>query len=253
MNTWRTAPASRRHASGRFDLPAGKSRRAVERLGFVEIRRPVGRRHFGHAAEETLRRARPHQHKAVGAAGDEGGAAAQRAFALRHPPRIRFRVAARARRAAIIPRAQGASRLLRRTDGGAEVHHRLGEIAGAALRNKLAGAPADLAASPPAAAQRRQRAARSRARYCRRPGSPAHRTQSRRSPRRYRRRCREARATLPRLPETFRRDARPRRGRRHAGCGRGRSSRARPRLSAPPSSGAAASARTSGQRARKRA
>src|SRR5579863_6127101 len=81
-----------------------QARRAVERLGFVEIRRPAGRGNFGHAAEETLRRARAHEHKAVGATGDEGGAAAQRAFALAHPPRKGLGVAARARGAAIIPR-----------------------------------------------------------------------------------------------------------------------------------------------------
>src|SRR5579863_5211307 len=86
----------------RFACP--EIRRAVERLGFVEIRPPAGRRNFGHAAEETASRARAHEHKAVGAAGDEGGAAAQRAFALAHPPRKGLGVAARARRAAIIPR-----------------------------------------------------------------------------------------------------------------------------------------------------
>ncbi len=72
-------------------------------------------------------------------------------------------------------------------------------------------------------------AARRRARYCRRPGLPAHRRRSPRSRRPCKRRCREVRATRFRSPEIFRHAARPRRARRHADCGRGRNSRARPR------------------------
>ena len=102
-------------------------------------------------------------------------------------------------------------------------------------------------------APRPQRAARSPARHCRRPPPPARRTQSPRSPPRCRRRCRAAPRAPLRVAGKSPPWRRPPPWRRHAGCGRGRSSRARPRACSTSSSGAAASACTSGQRARKRA
>ena len=110
----------------------------------------------------ALRRPRPHQHIAVRSARATKAAPRRKApsrFGIR--ARKRFRVAARARRAAFVPRAKSASRLLRRADGGAEVHHRLGEIAGAALRRQFARQPAQLRLCRRAAARRRQKAARS--------------------------------------------------------------------------------------------
>ena len=65
------------------------------------------------------------------------------------------------------------------------------------------------AAWPPAAASRSRRAARSRARHCRRPPRPADRRRSRRSPRPCRRRCPATRAAPPRCRESGRRARRP--------------------------------------------
>ena len=102
----------------------------------VKIRRPLGRRHFGHAAEQALGRPRAHQHETVGAACDESGAAAQDPFPLRHSSRKCLRIAANASRAASFHGHRRTGRHLRRADGGAEIHHRLGEIAGAARRRQ---------------------------------------------------------------------------------------------------------------------
>ena len=152
-------------------------------------------------------------------------------------------------RAIVHPGAERAGRLLRRADGGAEVHQGLREIAGARGRHQVLRKPPDLRLGrgqfrldgkqprhhPLDIAVDRQ--------------PPARRRRSPRSPPRYRARCRAARRARPRLPGNVRRGARPRPSRRHADCVRGRSSRARPRACSTSSSGAAASARTSGQRA----
>ena len=56
---------ARRRAGGAISCPApfaAKARRAVERVALVEVARPGGGRHFGHAAEQAFRRPRAHQH-----------------------------------------------------------------------------------------------------------------------------------------------------------------------------------------------
>src|SRR5690349_8388208 len=75
-----------------------KNRYALQRMAFVEIREPVRGRHFGHAAEQALRRAGAHQHITVGAAHDKSGATAQRSFAFGRAARKRFSVTACKRR-----------------------------------------------------------------------------------------------------------------------------------------------------------
>ena len=131
-------PAVRRHFG---DFFASKTRRALQRDAFVKIFRPFRRRHFGHAAEQALFRPRAHQHETVGAARDKSGAAAQRPFPLRHASRKCLGIAARVCRAAFVPGTQRAGRRLRRADGGAEIHHGLGEIAGAPWRRQSARQP----------------------------------------------------------------------------------------------------------------
>jgi len=72
---------------------------------------------------------------------DESRAATQHRFPLRYAARKPLCLAPRASGAAFLPRAESAGRLLRRADGSAEIHHRLGEIAGAPLRGEFARTP----------------------------------------------------------------------------------------------------------------
>ncbi len=83
-------------------------------------------------------------------------------------------IAARARRAVLVQRAQRAGRLLRRADRGAQIHQCLRAIAGASRRRRERGRATSppvpgSAAWPAAAVLRPHRAATPRARYCRRP------------------------------------------------------------------------------------
>ena len=96
-----------------------------------------GRGHLHHAAEQALFRPAAQQHRAVGAGQPEGDAVPQRPLRLCAPAPAASRrspLAAAAARAA--PRAQHAARPARRADRGAEIHHRLGEIAGRAPRHR---------------------------------------------------------------------------------------------------------------------
>ena len=79
-----------------------------------------------------------HQHETVHFHGHESGTAAQFAFALRHAARIRLGLAVRVRHAVLAPRTQRACRILRRAEGGAEIHHRLSKIPSAARRRQPA-------------------------------------------------------------------------------------------------------------------
>ena len=99
---------------------------------------------LGHAAEETFRRAAAQEDGAVGAHRDEGDAAPGRAFGLRRTKGEEFGVAGRARLTRLAPWAERAGRLLRGADGGAEVHHGLGEVAGAGRGCQGGGADTDL-------------------------------------------------------------------------------------------------------------
>ncbi len=119
-----------------------------QRIALVKIRRPFRRRHFRHAAEEPLRRPGAHQQISVGAAHDKSRAAAQDAFPFRHAARKAFGVAARIGRTAFVPWTQRAGRFLRRAERGAEIHHRLREIAGAMLWRNLTRKPAQFRLRP---------------------------------------------------------------------------------------------------------
>ncbi len=107
-------------------------------------------------------------------------------------------------------------------------------------RNRRPGAAAPTPRRAPSAApwlaawvHRSRKDGRRPARHCRRPPPPAGRRRSRRSPPRCSRRSRAGRARLRSRSEKRRRGARPLHGRRRAGCGRGRNSRAPARLAAP--------------------
>ncbi len=125
-------------------LCAREARRFGERRARVEVVRPGAGRHFGHAAEQALRRARAYQHVVIGAQHHEGGAAPQFPLALFRLARKHLGVAARPRRAVLGPRTQRAGRLLRGAERGAEIHHRLGEVARAPRRRELGGELPDL-------------------------------------------------------------------------------------------------------------
>ncbi len=131
----------------------------------------------------------------------------------------RLRIAAPPRRAIVHPGAERAGRLLRRADGGAEVHHRLREIAGARVRRERLRQRADLRLGrrqlfldreqprhhPLDIAVDRHRA--------------ADRRRSPRSRPRYRRRCPAARGARPRSAESPPRSRhRPRAGMQVAGA-----------------------------------
>ena len=103
--------------------------------------RPLRRRNLGHAAEQSLRWTRAHEHEAVATKDNKGSAAAQPSLPLRRLQRKRLRVAAPARGARAPPGAQRTSRCLRRADGRAEVHQRLREIARALDRHEAFGKP----------------------------------------------------------------------------------------------------------------
>ena len=140
MNTCRTTPGRRRHAIGgaRQLIAAHSQARLVHR-------NPPS---IPSSALRSCRRA------ALSPAAS--APANSRPSGERRTPRrdaARLRVSARgaemspasprAKRGAVfIPRTQRAGRLLRRADGGAEIHHRLGEIAGALRRGEFARKPA---------------------------------------------------------------------------------------------------------------
>src|SRR2546421_481352 len=104
--------------------------RMGESRGRVEFSAPGSGRHLGHAAEQSFLRPAPQQDEAIGAYRHERRSAAQRAGLLRGLARKHRLIAAHARRTIAIPGAERASRILRRADGGAEIHQALDEIAG---------------------------------------------------------------------------------------------------------------------------
>src|SRR6185503_11542257 len=87
--------------------------------------------------------ARAQQDETVRAQRDERRAAPAFAGFLCPLARETLLIAARARRARRVPRTEHAGRLLRRAEAGAEIHHGLCEVAGAALRRELTGERAD--------------------------------------------------------------------------------------------------------------
>src|SRR4051794_2340175 len=114
--------------------PLRFERSAIECHRLIEAARPFARRHFGHTAEQTFFGARARQDKAIRAHYDKRSAAAQRAGLLLGFTREALLIAARACGTRDHPWAEGAGGILRRTDRGAQVHHGLREIAGAARR-----------------------------------------------------------------------------------------------------------------------
>ena len=134
MNTCRTAPGTRRHrislapvGRGEKNLGAPPSALASSKSASHSV---VGTSVM--PPSKPLARTFAQEHKTVRATRDEGGAAAQDAFALGRANRQRSDLPTQMRRAVSPPGAQGAGRVRRRADGGAEIHHGLGEIAGAA-------------------------------------------------------------------------------------------------------------------------
>src|SRR5262245_26898521 len=110
---------------------------------FVELMRPVGGRHLAHAAEQALRRPCAQQERAICARDDERRAATQPSFDLWWLARKGFGIATRRGETRPVPRAEHARWLLRRTDGGAEIHQRLREITEAAWWQQRFGLLAD--------------------------------------------------------------------------------------------------------------
>ena len=131
VKTW-TMGRSRRSHSARKGASSSASRHAEDR----ELGQPFGARHLGHAAEEPVVVAAAEQDRAVLAHGHEGGADPGRAFRLRCPDRKELLASAGVRGAAVGERAERAGRPLRRAEAGAEVHHRLGVVAGALARRQ---------------------------------------------------------------------------------------------------------------------
>ncbi len=97
---------------------------------------PHGSRHLAHAAEQPAVGARPQQHGAIGAHGDERRAAPGRPLRLLAAYRIFLLPPLGARYAALSQRAERARRLLRRAERGAEIHHGLRIVAGAQCRRQ---------------------------------------------------------------------------------------------------------------------
>ena len=193
--------------------PVGRERRGGGTGVAVGPRRPGAGRHLAHAAQQALVRALAQQHRAVGAHGDEGRAAAPRPLGLGPPctgkqRRIALGQAAAvgAQRAEPCRPAGAACRSWRRDPSSPGRSRR----AGACRRQGLAGLRRTQRLG------RRQRrhgsptGARPRVRHCRRSPAPAGRRRSRRSPRPCRRRCRAAPAAPPRCRESGRRARRPR-------------------------------------------
>ena len=230
VKTWRTVP---------IDVDDLGRRHRVQSLpGSAAI--PPSMPFGGPAHQPDLRRrARSNRRRRVGAA------AAARASEPGKASGVPLANAAQWR----CKRALAAARRFGPADGRAEVHHRLGEIAGAVRRASCRGR--GVRPGPLEGSLRARAAARSRARHWCRPPPPSRRTRSRRSPPRYRRRCPGSWRSSAAVVRESRRVA-PLRGRRRSGCARGRNSRGRPIRRGSSSSLAAASASIVGQRATNR-
>ncbi len=107
---------------------------------------------------------------------------------------IRWRCRGRGRRRNRQSGQMAQAGVARRADRGAEVHHRLREIAGSFGRGRCARRPRPVRASPRAAGFRWRTAGPPPSRHCRRPRWRGHRRRWRQWRRRYRGRCRAGRA-----------------------------------------------------------
>ncbi len=215
---------------------------------------PFGPGQFGHASEQTPQRTPTQQHIAVGVHQPEMHAV---------PPRPRrFRRSC----AAVHPRCQSRRPMQcaiqgHRTQAGAAGVHTVAPRSNSAWAKSDGCAVASGSAPSSAASRRstrlgrrqrilaRRTAAPPRAPRCHRPARSAGRTRSPPPPMPCTRRCPAEPAG--RRDRAGNRPLRPPHVRRHAGCGRGRSSLALPRRRALRSSGAAASASTFRNRLKK--
>ena len=145
-----------------------------------------------------------------------------RPVVLRRLARKGLSVAAASRNAGFQPRTEPQAGFFGVQMRGAEVHQGLRKSPARFRRYQRFGARANVGLGRRQLLPRSHRAARSRARHCRRSQPRAGRTRSRRLRLQYRYRCRAARAAHPRGQGTIRRAARPPRSRRRAGCARAR-------------------------------
>ena len=208
--------------------PIGRERRPRLR----RLLRPVRSRKAEHPAEQPRRGPLLHQHRPVGPHGQIDGAETHRLHSLRRTARQLARQCRAAgpripssRRRSRTP-AHAACRSWRR-DPSPPARSRPAASQGSAAPPARRARP-----SPPAVAPPPRKGGPSPARHCRRPPPPAGRRRSRRSPQRYRGRCRAAPAARPRCRETARRPPRPV-ARRRAGCVPARNSQAPPRRPSP--------------------
>ena len=240
----------------RFPASASMRRHRArrKRLRFA----PRRRRATASRAARSCRRAAPfrpppQQHRAVGAAQPEGDAVAQRPLRLFGPRRQRFGDAGRRRGA--IARATGTSTQRGRRGVQIVAPRSISAWAKSPARCVGISARGERPQARLAAGQRLARPANEPRHHPldiavdRRSGG---RRRSPRSPPRYSRRSRAARAAPPRRRENARHGARRRRGRRHAGCGRARNSRAPATDAAPRRARPRRAREVSGQRARNR-
>ena len=220
------------HGAGHAAPCRLQRRGASERPHVVEVVRPFGRRHLDHAAEQSLSPAacaaawrRPRAPRRT----PRRAAARPSFFGALRGKRLRHRRARAPRTTSFHGHSAQAGFF------GVQIVAPRSIIACAKSPARRSGVSASASARIVglAAGQRlprRRRAARSRARHCRRPAiARCDRTRSPRSPPPCRRRCRAVRAAPPRCREIFRRAARDRAARRRADCARARNSRARPR------------------------
>ena len=111
--------------------PVGLNRRVSRRRYLLLSTRPFAPRHFGHPAEQAIIRTLAEEDGAVGADGDESIAVTGRPLGFFGLQRVAFLLAAGMGNAGVIQRAKGTRGSLRGADAGAEIHHRLGIVAGA--------------------------------------------------------------------------------------------------------------------------
>ena len=120
--------------------PFGCCRRCSDRFGKgPRLGAPRRRGDFDHAAEQTLFGAAAQQHRTVRAGQPEGDAITHRPFRFLRRRGQRLGQAACRREARPAPRAQHAARSARRANRGAEIHHRLGEVARPPCRDQFRG------------------------------------------------------------------------------------------------------------------
>jgi hypothetical protein len=171
---------------------------------------PGRARHLQHAAQQPFRRAAAHQHPPGRVPQQEMRAVAQRPRALRRLARQVGRDALAACRRSLPPGAERAGRAARRADGRPQVEQRLDEIAGPGARGpcsmKRCGEHVQPGLHPRQRAPPRHGCARHPFHIAIESAPPARRRRSRPPPRRYRGRCRAARASAsPVAREAFRR------------------------------------------------